>query len=131
MGDPVSNRAVARDQRFADWTMSEHRVDENRAGHSRDHRAIDREDAMPARDAVKSAEFAKEGPCFDVVRHKVPRDSVRRRPATDRRDKINVAVAGRPANDPGACRRLEPNAMAIKNPTGFWIERFETGVCRK
>lgn len=75
------------------------------------------------------AQFAKEGTRFDIAGDKLPPHPVKRRPATGH-NKMNIAVVGRPTDNPGA-RRLEPSAMAIKNPTGIWIKRFETGVCRK
>jgi hypothetical protein len=86
---------------------------------------------MPARQAFHGAQFAKEGSSFDLARLKVLRHSVKRRPEAPRHHKIKVAVVGRPVDDPGARCCLEQSATAIKNPTGFWIEGFETRMCRK
>ena len=110
-GDPARRRPIARHCRYS--------------------RVADREDAMPVGQASQGAQHAKEGTRFDLARHKVPPHPVKRRPVAPRRHKINVAVVSLPVDDPRAGRCLEPSATAIKNPTGFRIEGFETRIIPK
>src|SRR5580704_1454774 len=135
LADPAGHRAIARDQRpddrFAERAMGEHRLHEDRARHFRDRRVIDREDAERAGAAVEGGQFAKERARFHVRENKVLPHPVRYRPQASGHDEIDIAVIGRLTEDPLTRRRLQPDAMAIQNPTRFGIERLEAGMRRK
>ena len=90
---------------------------------------IDREGAEGIGDAFEGAQFAKERTRLDVGSHEVLPRPVERHPQAAGQDKIDLAVVLRLTGHPGARRRLEPGALPIENPTGFWTKRFETGMC--
>lgn len=77
------------------------------------------------------AHLAKERTRFDIARHKIPPRPVNRQPEAARPETADVAVVVCPTNNPAVPCCLKPSAMAVKNPRGCWIERFETAVCRK
>jgi hypothetical protein len=135
LADLSGHRAIARDQRrnhrFAERPVREHCFDENGARHSHDRRITDREDAGWARGAFKGAQFAKERTAFNIGKNNFLSKSGKRRPQPPSHDEIDVTVVSRFTDDPGSRRRLEPCTVAIENPAGFRIERFETGMSRK
>jgi hypothetical protein len=133
LGDFASHRAIPHDQRgydrLAERPVVEQCVDEDCARHLGYCRIIDREGAERIGDAFEGAQFAKERTRLDVARSKVLARPMQRHPQAASQDKIDLAVVLRLTGDPGARRRLEPSTLTIEFPTGFWIKRFETGMC--
>jgi len=85
--------------------------------------------ATPARtELAPQPQFTEERTGFHIGENDVLAGVVKQRSQSAGHDEIDVPVVGGLIDDPRPRRSLQPDALAIEDPTGFRIERFETAM---